>query len=328
MNKYFRLAVSAALLTLVASRTDWQTVQTAFGNLRLHYWLAAVGLLVLCQIVSALRWKFYTDQLSLPRSLGQLTGFYFIGMYFNLMLPTSVGGDVVRACYLDGKSGKRVSAFASVLLDRLNGLMVLVGLAFVAVLLSPLDLPAWITISVWVIAGCTLGGLASLQIVARLGRLKGTTREQLSTAVRLLGVPRILACTLLLSLLVQAANVVIVWLVGQAIHAPIPATYYWVMVPMVSLLTLLPVSINGMGVREGATTLFLAPLGVEQGTAFTLAFLWFAVYATVSLLGGLVYIFGRFSIPETPAEQPGEVICGSVGSDSDEGRTGQHQKAA
>ncbi len=157
--------------------------------------------------------------------------------------------------------------------------------------------------------------------------------DLLATTLRLLRLPRILALTLVLSVFVQVANVVIVWLIGEAIRAPIPAAYFWVMVPMVSLLTLLPVSVNGMGVREGATALFLAPLGVEQGTALTLAFLWFAVYTVVSLLGGAVYLFGRFPKPETPAQTPAhapvrEVTCGSLGGDSDQGRTGERRQAA
>src|SRR5262249_40042492 len=72
---------------------------------------------------------------------------------------------------------------------------------------------------------------------------------------------------------------------------PVPAAYYWVLVPMVTLLTLLPVSLNGMGIREGGMVLFLAPLGVGTGTALSLAFLWFAVFTAASLGGGCVYLF-------------------------------------
>ena len=67
------------------------------------------------------------------------------------------------------------------------------------------------------------------------------------------------------------------------LDAPVPGAYYWVVVPTVTLLTLLPVSLNGMGVREWGMTLFLVPLGVPAGTAVSLAFLWFAVFAACSL---------------------------------------------
>lgn len=322
MSKLLRVAISAALLAVVAAKTDWNQVAASFALLRLEFWLAGAGLLIVAQVASAWRWKFYADELRLERTLGQLTSFYFIGMFFNLMLPTSVGGDVVRAWYVSGQSGRRLSAFASVFLDRLNGLLVLVALACLAVTFSPLELPAWIGVSVWGIAACGVLGVIGLQVFAKMGRLAPARMEQIATAVRLLRVPHILAGTLLLSTFVQAANVVIVWLVGQAIHAPIPPAYYWIMVPMVSLLTLLPISISGTGVREGAMCLFLAPLGVDQGTALTLAFLWFAVQVAVSLLGGLVYLFGRFPKPATPAQAPDEVIFETSQRDGVNGLSG------
>jgi uncharacterized membrane protein YbhN (UPF0104 family) len=332
-NKLLRLALSVGLLTRVAWRTDWDKVRAGFVDLRWEYWMAAVGLLILAQIASAWRWKLYADQLRMQRSLPQLTGFYFIGMYFNLMLPTSVGGDVVRAWYLDGQSGQRLPAFASVLLDRLNGLLVLVALACLAVTFSPMELPSWITLSVWSVAACGILALVGLQVFARLGRLGSGRLQQLRSSLGLFCRPRMLAGTLLLSLCVQAANVLIVWLVGQAIHAPVPAAYYWVVVPMVSLLTLLPISVNGMGVREEAMVLFLAPVGIAEGTALTLSVLWFAVHGSVSLMGGAVYLLGHFPNPATPAEAPAdastpEVTCGYLGGDSHQGRAGQHRQAA
>jgi glycosyltransferase 2 family protein len=297
VSKTLRVLVSMALLGWVGSQTNWADVGQAFARLRLGYWLAAVGLLAVTQIGSALRWQYLSSALGFRRSLRQLTGIYFIGMYFNLMLPTAVGGDVVRAWYLDGGSGRRLAAFATVFLDRLSGLLVLLSLACVGLALSPLDLPPWVSWFVWGSAGGALLAVAVLPLVTGRGG-KGTARRQrLSEALKAVRSPRVLVCTTLLSLWVQAANVGVVWLVGLAIDAPAVGAYYWVVVPMVALLTMLPVSINGIGVREKGMALFLAPLGVAEGTAMTLSLLWFAVTAVTSLAGGVVYLFGRFPKP-------------------------------
>jgi glycosyltransferase 2 family protein len=328
LNRILRIAVSVGLLAWVGFKTDWAEVRASFADIRLEFWVAAVGLLIVTQIVSAVRWKFYVDRFGMSRSLTQLTGFYFIGTFFNLLLPTSVGGDVVRVWYLDGQTGRRLQAFASVFLDRLNGLLVLMALACLAVTFSPQALPPWVTFSVWGIAACGVLGMIGLQILAGMHRLSPKHMEQLRTALSIFSMPRILTVTLALSLFVQAANVAIVWLIGRAIHAPIPGTYFWVLVPMVSLLTLLPISVNGMGVREKAMVLFLAPLGIAEGTALTLSMLWFAVCAAVSLLGGAVYYLGHFPKPETPVLPAREVTHESIRGDSDQGRTGQHQRAA
>jgi uncharacterized membrane protein YbhN (UPF0104 family) len=347
VNKILRLVISVVLLGWLASRTDWGQVGETFGQLRLAWWLGAVGLYVAIQVVSAFRWQVVARPLGFRQSLAAFTGFYFIGMFFNLFLPTSVGGDVVRAWYLDGGTGRRLSAFLSAFVDRFSGLLLLLGLACVAAAFCPPGLPAWICYSAWGTGACALVALIMLPAVARwTGRFARIRR--LSQDARLyLQHPRLLFWSGVLSLIIQAANVVVVWMVGRALGAVIPWNYYCVFVPMVTLLTLLPVSLNGMGVREGGTVLFLAPLGLAQGTALSLAFLTFAVYGAASLLGGGVYLAGCFPDPKkgsaktgsdplnarglTPFSQSplrGPNDHESVHRDSDQGRTGQLNSAA
>ncbi len=303
MSKKLRMLVSAALLAWLAWRTDWIQIRQAGANLRPEFWLAAVVLYVLTQVISGLRWQMLARPLGFERSLWQYTGFYFIGMYFNLFLPTSVGGDLVRAWYLDGGLGRRLPAFVSVIVDRLNGLLVLLVLACFAVVLCPISLELWVVWSVWGTAGAALFGLLIMPLILRrTGRL-GWIRKLTEHGRIYFAHPRLLLGATVLSLVVQAANVILVWLVGLALGAPVPAFYYWIMVPMVTLLTLLPISLNGIGVREGGTNLFLAPLGVARGTALSLAVLWFAVFTSVSLLGGAVYLFGRFPKPQVRPDE-------------------------
>jgi uncharacterized membrane protein YbhN (UPF0104 family) len=320
VNKKLRILFSVALLGLVAWRTDWQQVSHAFRKMHGGFWVAALGTYLLTQIVSALRWRILARPLGFDRPLSTYAGFYFIGMYFNLVLPTSVGGDVVRAWYLDGHSGRRARAFLSVFVDRLSGLVILIALAGIATVLCPIELPTWIRVSVWSAVGCAAVGLAVLPWLARLPLFQARLKlgEDFSRCLALVFQPRVLG----LSVFVQAANVVIVWLVGRAISAPVPLSYYWVLVPMVTLITLVPVSINGLGVREGGTLLFLAPLGVPAATAVMLAFLWFCVYGAAGLSGGLVYLFGRFPRLEVQTNHE------TIGHHPDQGRAGQSSAAA
>lgn len=326
MNKLIRFAITGLLLSWIGWKTDWKTVGQAFMNLNVGYWLAAVALLVAAQLVSALRWQIFARQLGIERSFWQLTRYYFIGMYFNLLLPTSVGGDVVRILYLNGKSGKKLRAAAAVMLDRVNGLIVLVAVACVAVLFAPPDLPAWVTFSVFGIAGAGLCGTLGLAAIARWGRLNDHRKAQVGMFWEVVRHPRSLVATTLLSLVVQVASAAIVWFVAQGLSLNIPLWYYAVFVPMVSLMTLLP-SVAGMGVREEGCALFLAPLGIDSTTAVTLAILWFAVQIAVSLLGGLVYLFGHDTeVKKTPRDT--EVEHGTVDHHSDQGRTRQLDRAA
>jgi uncharacterized membrane protein YbhN (UPF0104 family) len=322
VSKKLRLSISVILLAWLASRTDWDQVGDCFRQLRPVWWLGALGLFVLTQLISAYRWQLVARPLGFARSLRQFTGFYFIGMFFNLFLPTSVGGDVVRAWYLDGGTGRRLSAFLSAFVDRASGLLLLLGLACLATALCPIHLEPWVRYSVWGSAGCALFGMALLPLAARCTGRFARVRRLTADARLFLHFPGLLLVCGGLSLVIQAANVVVVWLVGQGLGVDIPLTYYWIFVPMVTLLTLLPISLNGMGVREGGMVLFLGPLGVVEGTALSFSFLWFAVFTAASLLGGGIYLFGHF--PPPPAQGDHE----PVGCDSDQGRAREFKAAA
>lgn len=288
----------------------------------MEFWLAAVGVYALTQVVSALRWQQLSRPLGFSRALVHYIRFYYIGMFFNLVLPTSVGGDVVRAWYLQDGPGRRLSAFLSVFIDRFSGLLVLLCLACVAVPLCPIPLPGWIPASVLGTAGCAFVGLACVGLTLRITRrFQRLIRIQDSLRL-LLANPRLLLSSTVLSLVVQAANVVVVWLVGQAISLPVPQGYYWIVVPMVSLLTLLPVSLSGIGVREFGMILFLQPLGIADGMAISLAFLWFLAFTATSLAGGFVYLLGQHARPEEQFHD------GAFRADPDQGRAGQSRAAA
>jgi uncharacterized membrane protein YbhN (UPF0104 family) len=201
---------------------------------------------------------------------------------------------------------------------------VLVALATAALVVCPVALPEWVQWSVGATAAAALLGVAT--VIGMCNLLPATAEANLLGKLRRLQAiylvrPGLLLNTTLLSIVVQAANVVLVWLVALALDVRVPLVYFAVAVPMVTLLTLLP-SINGMGLREGGLILFLKPLGVSPDTALTLSLMWFAVFTTSSLLGGAIYLFGRFPRPGEQAEH------GPLGHHSDQGRAGQLGAAA
>jgi glycosyltransferase 2 family protein len=329
VSKYIRIAVSALLLTFIAWRTDWGVVGDHFANLNVGLWLAALAALVLAQVPSARRWQVFAQELRFERTLPQYFAYYLIGMWFNLSLPTSVGGDVVRVWYLDGNSGRKLAALASVFLERLNGLLVLIALACVGVLISPIALEWWVHACVWSVGGGAVLGIGLLLLLRHFKKLPEQRRQQLQTMLELMRVPSVMTRATIMSILVQIAGVVSLWCIGLALGLEIPVAYYCVLGPMVSLLTLLPISVNGMGVRELGTVAFLAPLSIHEDTAKTLAFLWFAVTVVASLLGGLVYLFGAYPKAQVEADPVKEgTDDGSVDRSSDQGREREHRTAA
>ena len=292
MRKYIRVVVSAVLLTLIAWRTDWNEVGAQFARLRVELWLAAVGLYLVAQVASARRWQVFAQELGFEQSLGQFCGYSLIGMFFSLVLPTLIGGDVMRVWYLNGQSGRKWPAIVSVFLERVNGLAILIATACVGVLIAPVELPMWISGVVWGTAAVAAIGLASLPMLTRWHQLSAEWREQLRMLLGLMKSPRLLVEPTLMSVIVQVMAVLILWCLGLGIGLEVPIAYCFVLVPVVSLLMLLPISLNGMGVREGGTVLMLLPLGIDASAGLTLAFLWFTTGVAVSAMGGVVYLFG------------------------------------
>lgn len=361
MKKYWRMLGSLVLVGLLVWRIDWRQVASAFAKLDVRYWLLALGLYLLTQGVSALRWQMLGRTLGLGGRWSAYLGHYFVGMFFNLVLPTSVGGDVVRAWYL-GQSphpnpspqreeaqvvrrpGRRTAAFLSVLADRVNGFAVLILVACAATLYCPTPLPGWIVAIVAGMGAACLLGLALLPLLPWLRNVLSVHPRLtllLDGATLCLRDRRGMVAVTLLSLVVQLANVVLAWVIGEGLGLPVSPLYYGVLIPLVSLLTLLPISVNGMGLREGGMVLLLAPLQINSASAITLSLLLFAVYTATSLMGGVVYLLGRsprFEAAEAneAARQPFAASCGTeasghadpVGGDSDQGRKREPTAAA
>jgi uncharacterized membrane protein YbhN (UPF0104 family) len=335
--KKWRLPGTVALLAVLAWRVDWGRLGGAMAGLDWSVWALAVGLYVLAQGVSGLRWRMLARVAGFGGSTARYVSYYFIGMFFNLLLPTSVGGDVVRVWYLARQAegppeGRTVAAFLSVFAERLNGVLALVALMCAAAVCCPGELTGWLAASVAGIGAGAAFGVASLPLVRRFPVRNARLRQVGDAAGIYFRHPRVLLGVTGLSAVVQFLNVVVVWLIGRSLDLPVPAAYYGVLVPMVTLLTLLPVSLNGMGVREASAAVLLAPLGVDETAAVTLYLLAFAVTTLTSLAGAGCYLFGGFprsgGLWQAPPACGGATDDDPVGGGPDQGRARQPAAAA
>ena len=327
VNKLLRFLVSAGLLAFLVLRLDWVPMKQALAELRVSWAVAALGLFLLTPLVAGLRWQLLARPLGFEYRFRRYAGIYYVGMLFNLILPTSVGGDVVRAWYLDGGQGRKMTALLCVLVDRATGLVVLIVTACCATLFQLDSLPCWVLVSVWTVAAAAAGGLIVLPWLGRLAERVGPVQPDAQTgrrgwrywAKRLASIPagildalrqyrgreRIVAITCLLSLVIMAVNVIVVWMLGRSLGAQVPGAYYWVAVPVVTLLTLVPISVNGMGVREAGLGLLLAETGAPISLGVTIAVLLFGLYLAAGLVGAAVYLCGDFRTIAIRAGEPG-----------------------
>lgn len=228
-----------------------------------------------------------TDQVAKP-------GDYFTGDLAGEPLVVVRGEDQV------------VRGFYNVCRHRATGLLILLLVACLGVIVCPFPIKPWI---VWTVGGMAVGALVGVMLAPRVvhwTRDFDQVRRVAYHARIYLSMPKLLLSTSVISLGVQAANVMSVWLLGLALGiGNVPLVYYWILVPLVCLITLLPISINGMGIREGSIVLLLAPLGVGADMAFCLSILWFSLLLVVGTCGGLIYLAGASPKPERQKHKTG-----------------------
>lgn len=327
LGKLVRLGLTLLLLAILAVRMDWHSAATSLRGADARLWVLAAVFYACVQTISAIRWSYFGLRHGFHQPIVKYVRHYFVGMFFNLMLPTSVGGDFVRAWYL-GKPEQRIAAaMLTAMLDRISGLMVLVGLACLGTLFGAADAPLAYRLLPWGIAAFGLLGLAAIPLLVPYRAWFGAKVGRLLDALAKTRSPQDWIVPLLLSTVVQLGNVLIVYLLCLALQLSIGFAYLLLAVPMIALLTMLPISINGMGVREGASVILLVPAGVSAEDAVLVALAWFSVTVAVSLLGGIVYALDGQDRVATERTQDLE-HHGSLDRHSDQGRTRQSKAAA
>jgi uncharacterized membrane protein YbhN (UPF0104 family) len=288
-----RLFVSAGLLWWLFSRFDLTSILAAFQELSPLVWLFAALMYLGAQILSSIRWFVLSHTLSFPGGWRTYLVFYFVGMYFNLFLPTSVGGDVLKVHFLSRVEGRRLMAAYSVVGDRLFGLVAMVLLGAGAVGLRPDILPAHFVTALWIGGIVILCGLFGLPVFQGILRgLRPTLAERLSGALVLWQRHREILEVLGLSFCLQALGMGAVALLGGGIGIEIPLVFYFASLPLINMATAIPISLSGIGVREGTFVYFLGLKGVQPEQALCLGILFFSVQVATSLLGGVVYALG------------------------------------
>jgi glycosyltransferase 2 family protein len=302
-----RMAASVVMLWVLLSRIpefdanavvpDWSVASVM--------WLTGAALLTLAAIfLSTLRWKEVLSALGLRARLGRLLSVYLAGQFVANVLPTTIGGDVLRVSRLSRDTGEAPRTFASVVLERLTGWLVLPVITCVGFLVNPgLTHLGTATHVALALAGGTLVGLAVLLVVVAsrpLGERPGAPAgwRRFAGAVhlgvdRLRRQPTVALRVLAVGFAYQLALVLAAVMAAQALGLRVAGlTAMLAFFPAVAIAQVLPIGISGLGVRESAFVLFLTPLGVPAEQAVALGLLLYVLNLAVSLLGAPAFAIG------------------------------------
>ena len=288
-----KIAVSAGLLVYLSRRVSFPEIGSFLAQADRTLLAAALALYLAGQVVSALKWRRLAVAVGFRASPPRFIVYYFIGMFFNAFGFGTVGGDVVRAFYLAGQGGRRGLALNTVVADRVSGLAVLLAIALGAlVLFHDYDLPAWIYWGVIVLASALLGGWRLLPrvlpvLLPRENRLRRLVEQDLAPYWN---DDRLLVDVGALSFLFHLSQIGVLMILTHALGLGVPWSYCFILGPLVNIMAAIPVSLNGLGVREGGYVFFLAHIGVARESAIAFALSWFAVVMLAGVAGGVVYL--------------------------------------
>lgn len=306
-----RVLVTITAFALAIRAVNFETVAIAMRNIHWEWFLIAGSLNILGVLLSVCIWAEYTGSNDSGIGYRHLVVYYYITQFFSTFLPSTVGGDGARAYYVRQDHPEFTESTASIVAERLTGLVTLTLIAAVGVAFLPESAIPYPNAAI-TLTGVLLflaGGIVFLhaETYRYLVNLTGglpVIGEKLAGLLSDIGTyrehPVVLLRALAFSVVFRVVAVAVVFVIGQAVGVTLSFWYFLAVVPVIEFLVALPISINGWGVREAAFVGLFGLVGVQNSVALLLAL---GMYGNNLLfnsgLGGLVYALYRSGVLES-----------------------------
>lgn len=298
-SSLLKVSLSLALLAFLLTRVDLQATLAAFREAEARYLLAALALYLVGVPLRAYRWHGLLSALHVVVPVRRLTSLYFVGTFFNNLLPTGVGGDVIRAYELSKDGAGPAVAASTVFADRATGLLVLLAMAMVSTLFGYRLVSPNLVL---VIAGVSMGSFAGValllwddlwrQVGRRLPGLRQLlARKGITDFYRFLQIyrGRAIVNALLISLIFNVVLIAVNELIALSMGVRVSLWYFLLFIPLISFSLVLPVSVSGLGVRESAYVLLFSQAGVGAPLALAMSLAFYVLNVVTGLIGGVIY---------------------------------------
>ncbi|HPS55761.1 MAG TPA: lysylphosphatidylglycerol synthase transmembrane domain-containing protein [Sedimentisphaerales bacterium] len=318
-----RFAVAAVAIWWAFRGEDMGKFKEVLFSMNLWFFGAALGLYFLSQLIFVFRWYILLYVQGIRIGYWAAVRLHFLGLFYNNCLPSSVGGDFLRAWYVTKHTDKKLEAFLSVFVDRVVGLMGIFLMAIVCLLFVPAEARSGMfdfsgandatveqsgfglkEILLVILVICVF--FAALFSLTRKGRnlagrlfvlieSKGLSalKKGHSAIMIYWGKKLALTASLILTFVCQGIFIFGVWLIGREIGIEADAKYYYIFFPISWLLGTLPISVGGAGIMElWLKRTFISVCGVESGKALVLAFSQRILWLLGSLPGAIIHMAG------------------------------------
>jgi len=278
-------------------------------------------LAIIDRILMAYKWDILLKAKNINVTLIDVIKVYYIGSFWGLLLPTGVGGDVLRAYLVGNKIKRKVDVFSSILAERLFGLVTSAVLALISVslFLTIIEVEL-INVVFWLILA--LSGLAALLFFSFSQRIENWVKKENSRVGKNRFFEKLkrlfisyqsykenkkeLIIFSLWTLLEQMIPILIGYFTAIALKINIPFVYFVSIIPVVLIFARIPISVEGIGVQEGAYVYFFGLLGIASTEIFLISVIGHFLVLVALIPGAFMYFSGH--VPEESALKTDKVV--------------------
>ncbi len=310
--KTMRFLISAGLIVYLILTLDLDQILAHLRDIAPLPLVFASVMMFGMILTNSLRWKLILRAKGIELSLATSLYYLLMSVFFSSFLPTSIGGDVARVAAVAKNTGRSAEAFASVIVDRVLGFVVLLPIGLISVPFVARQLTEWrLILTVGIVTLVVFLGAYLLllrPVVRQIARLldplldllaKFRARERLERAYEAIvsyrDCRRVLYTGVTLSVVSKFFWIGGCYLVARAFSMDLHIAALLLVVPVVELLRMVPISISGIGVREAAFVVMLRQFGIEDSVGFAFAVVVYTLFFGFAMLGGLLYGTRQFT---------------------------------
>ena len=318
----FKLASSTALLLWVIRNTDLSEVIRALKGANIYFLVGAFIIYCGSYYLRTYRWQILLKTKGIIASNAYLYQSYMVGIFFSNFLPSIVGGDGIRVYDIWRLEPNKSIAVSTVIVDRILGLIVLIAFAGSTLLFVPQAIISELKLSylsyynLWLLLGIMIFAVIIQKTflpICRLSRVLNKVKSPwwqkiqekfkniFNAFIAFSNHKASLIKALAWSILVQITVITHYYLVAKALSFPTPLITFFLVVPVATVITMLPISINGIGLRENAFVFLLGTFSQVTSRPDTIAFAWlsYGIIVVLGLIGGILHMLRKYSIAKT-----------------------------
>jgi len=299
-----KAAVTIALMAIVMRRADLRLMADLVYRCDLFLLVAGILALLASHLILVANWKFVLKSKAYQTPYFALLKLHFIGLFYNQILPTSIGGDIVKGFYLADAIKNRVEAFSSLLVVRILGFVSVLILLICGFLLQPsffsgFNLSQGLGMSAILIAIIFLAfyyffkSSAIARLIKRFhffSNIAHKIEAFISALKAYYRKPNYVFAGLLLSFCTHSLVIMENFLIAKSLNIQVGLKFFIFAVPAIVVITLLPISISGLGIREGSFAFLFSLVGVGSSEAVAFSLVGYFILLSLGLLSGLIYV--------------------------------------